>query len=145
MLLGVGLAALAAVIWLVRRPVGTPPIRDAILRLEWAIPADSPVRYRLDVRVDGGVALADQAVQGDPAAAGVLRVSHDLPVAPGTHSISVAMTRVDSAVAPPGPRRADLPATLEYSGLVTFSPGEVVLVTYEPQARRLMAHRSSGR
>lgn len=144
-LIAAGAAVVAVVAWLVRRPAPAPPLTDGTLRLDWTLPPDSGARYRLEVRVDGGVAATEPAMDGDPDLAGALRVFREVTVAPGTHSISVVMTRADSALRRPAAPSPGLPPTLGYSGLVTFSPGEVVVVTYDAKRQRLMAHRSSGR
>jgi hypothetical protein len=124
----------------------------------------STARYRLDVR-HGDSLLATAVVRG-----GGLRhdrqlyVLRELPVPSGRATIEVRLSRLDSARAPAGagatpgaaagprPRDAEerrrrmadeVPASLVLRESVTLAPREVLLVTYDQEARRLHAVRGA--
>jgi hypothetical protein len=142
--LAVGLATACPALWLACSPAGrpAPSASGGTLRLDWSGASPPGARYRVEVRVDGAVASVDTA----RAPAGTLAVRRDVALPAGTHSVNVAMTRLPpitptgdaaSAAVPP----SVLPDTLQYVGLVTLAPGEVVAVSYEPRRRWLMVHR----
>ncbi|MGZ8375821.1 MAG: hypothetical protein ACXW0Z_01150 [Gemmatirosa sp.] len=128
-------------------------------------------RYRLDVWRDGAP-LATAVVRGGGLRHDrQLYVLRDLPVASGRATIEVRLTRLDSARAPTGVpptgvpptdsdddetvledrsgeerrrRMADeVPASLVLRETLTLAPREVLLVTYDQEARRLRAVRGA--
>ena len=110
-------------------------------------------QYRLTVR-SGGTLVADQVVRG-----GGLRqdrrlyVFHEIPLDPGDASIEVRFDRLDAAPpglastgnaggqpGPPGGGEA-IPPQMSFEGRLRIQPREVVLVTYSPETRALVAIR----
>jgi len=138
------LATAGAALWLACSPAArpAPSASDGTLRLDWSGASPAGARYRVEVRIDGDVGFVDTA----RAPAGVVAIRRDLALPAGTHSVNVAMTRLESA-APTGEAGpltvppAVLPDTLQFAGLVTLAPGEVAVVSYEPRRRWLMVHR----
>jgi hypothetical protein len=90
--------------------------------------------YRLQVRVDGQLAL-DEVLRG-----GGLRhdrpiyVFRELRVMPGEHEVAVQFVRIEpNAQDQPG----GVPPSLTLSRSIQFRPGRVVLSSYDPERRTL--------
>jgi hypothetical protein len=120
----------------------------------------STAEYRLQVRVDGAV-LADRVVRG-----GGLRrdrqlyVLEELPVPPGDTAVDIRFDRVEpaaSAAAAAGqpaiadirsaaarPQGEPVPPHLSLELRRRFSAREVILVTYSPESRTLVAVQNPG-
>lgn len=92
--------------------------------------------YRLAVAIDGESRVAE-LVRGAAARADrPLYVFRELSVSPGTHSLAISFTREGEL-----PARAAEPVTperLELSAGLELRSKEVVLVTYDPEDRRLV-------
>ena len=102
-------------------------------------------QYRLTVRRDGAI-LVDQVVRG-----GGLRhdrrlyVFHEIALPPGERAIDVRFDRLDPAAPDPKPGSAQnasaVPPRLAFAQRVRFLPREVVLLTYDPAGRILVARQ----
>lgn len=99
--------------------------------------------YRLEVRREGSI-IAEQPVRGG----GMRRdrplyVFRDLPQPAGEASIVVRFERVDPPADADAATTAEtrlssgLPRSLLFERRLTFRPGEVILVTYDPVRREL--------
>ena len=102
-------------------------------------------RYRLTVWHEGRL-IADRMLQGG----GVrqdrrLYVFHELPLDPGQTSIEVKVDRIDEPGANVSPRAKQpfaveaVPPNLTFAGRVTIGPRQVLLITYSPDRRALIA------
>ena len=105
-------------------------------------------QYRLTVRL-GGAVVADQVVRGGGLRHDrLLYVFHEIPLPPGDVAIEVRFDRIDPArpnpSAAPAPITAAVPPRLGFDQHVRLRPREVVLVTYDPQRRLLVARQASG-
>jgi hypothetical protein len=104
-------------------------------------------QYRLTVRREGAI-VVDQVVRG-----GGLRhdrrlyVLHEIALPPGERAIEVRFDRLEPATpgrsAGPAPSATAVPPHLAFEARVSFRPREVVLVTYDPQRRSLVARQGS--
>jgi hypothetical protein len=103
--------------------------------------------YRLEVLYNDRPVAAQVVRGGGLRQDRRLYVFRELAVPPGQARISVRVTRVENPEPPPesprqNPRQAlaatAIPPQLSLSADVRFSPGRVVLVTYEPEQRRLV-------
>lgn len=132
----------------------------------------STARYRLEVRRDGALLVADTVRGGGMRHDRALYVLRELRVPSGRSALEVRLTRLDSttgagpeaAVAASGVaggqapltdrerREADergrrvadeVPPSLALRETVTLAPREVMLVTYDREARRLRAVRGT--
>jgi hypothetical protein len=157
------IAATTGLVWGSRAPIAPDASDDAILRLAWRArpdrvedcrPADAETlkqlpahmrqqmicegvaaAYRLEVRQDGQV-ITDEAVH----AAGLrqdrpIYVFREIRVPPGEHTVSVRFSRQGDATPQPGA----VPPELSLERRFPFRPRTVVLVTYEPERRELVA------
>jgi hypothetical protein len=102
-------------------------------------------RYRLTVWHEGRL-ITDRTLHGG----GVrqdrrLYVFHELPLDPGQTSIEVKVDRIDEPGANVSPRAKQpfavetVPPNLIFAGRVTIGPREVLLITYSPERRELIA------
>jgi hypothetical protein len=168
-------AALIALVIASRAPVTVRDSDDAVLRLAWsarperiedcrprsaeelaALPPHMrqplvcegvAAQYRLMVR-RGGALVADQVVRG-----GGLRhdrrlyVFREIALPPGEIAIDVRFERVDPATPPAAvaPSASTVPPRLSFEQRLRVRPREVILVTYEPQRRTLVALRGAPR
>lgn len=106
-------------------------------------------QYRLTVRREGAI-VADQVVRG-----GGLRhdrrlyVFHEIAVPPGEIALDVRFDRLDPATPNPSANSAQnasaVPPHLAFEQRVRVRPRDVVLVTYDPQRRMLVALQASPR
>jgi hypothetical protein len=107
-------------------------------RLEECTEREIP--YRLALEIDGAGTL-DALVH----AAGArhdrpLYVFRESAVAPGPHRVSVQFTRAEEP--PPGVEPVgETPAALDFDTTLTLLPREILLVTYDPEPRRLTIER----
>ena len=100
--------------------------------------------YRLTVRADGRT-LADQIVR----AGGMRRdrrlyVFHEAPLPVGERAIDLRFDRIDRAgtpspLLPSGPGVSTVPPHLAFVQRVTVRSREVVIITYDPERRALVA------
>jgi hypothetical protein len=123
-------------------------------------------RYRLQVLLGGSVALVDTLAGAGARSDRPIHVLRDLALPPGLHRVELSVVRIDSAVpadslsggsagtdtaggAAPSreqregeerarARREALPPALRLDSTLAFAAGEVVLVTYDSDARRLV-------
>lgn len=101
--------------------------------------------YRLDVVVDGRVrhrsTVKGAGARGDRP----LYVFESMRLAPGRHEVRVVFERVGAADTPPGdgaePPAGGVPDRLELWEQLELGPREVVLITYDATARRLVLLR----
>lgn len=148
------------------RTLGAQELADVPEHMRQSVVCEgATARYRLDV-VRDGTPLATAVVRG-----GGLRhdrqlyALRELAVPSGASTIEVRLTRLDSARAAPDEdeeaddaddeprsrdaaerrrRKADeVPASLVWRETVTLAPREVLLVTYDQEARRLHSIRGS--
>lgn len=103
--------------------------------------------YRLVVVLDGRT-VVDEAVYPSGARADrPLYVYREFPMRPGRHDVEVTFTRTpvpqDTARGVEGERDATAPARLTLREQVLLGPDQIVLVTYDPEQRRL-ALKGSG-
>ena len=102
-------------------------------------------RYRLTVLHEGRL-IAERVLHGG----GVrqdrrLYVFHELPLDPGQTSIEVKVDRIDDPGANVNPRPKQpfavetVPPNLSFARRVTIGPREVLLITYSPERRTLIA------
>lgn len=129
----------------------------------------STARYRLEVLIDDSLALSAHLSGGGLRRDRRLYALHELSVPSGRVSIEVRLARLDSVPTPAAPasdsttsgagaapasvgreqeerqrRRADeVPASLVLRETVTLAPREVLLVTYDQEARRLHTVRGT--
>ena len=102
-------------------------------------------RYRLTVRHEGRL-IADRILHGG----GVrqdrrLYVFHELTLDPGQTTIDLRLDRIDDpgVLVKPGAKQPvvieTVPPNLAFAGPVTIGPREVLLITYSPERRALIA------
>ena len=129
--------------------------------------------YRLVLTVDGAERYRDSLAGGGARSDRPLHVLRDVPLAPGRHTIDLSVMRIepeeadglgDDTPAPAGPdtaagggregreraerarsRREALPRMLSLGGDVLLAAGDVVLVSYDADARRLVLRQRSSR
>lgn len=116
----------------------------------------SAARYRLTVAQGGHALVSEELTGGGARSDRPLHFLREFPLAPGPHHLSVQFYLVDSLAtasagpdSPPTDRREEeernrrqreaVPARLELDTTITLAAHRVVLVTYDPQARRLVA------
>ena len=106
-------------------------------------------QYRLTVRREGAL-IADEVVRGGGLRHDrLLYVFHEIALPTGDIAIEVRFDRIDSAK--PGPSAAPAPITsavpprLAFEQRLRLRPREVVLVTYDPQRRMLVALQAAPR
>lgn len=98
------------------------------------------IPYRLELEVNG-TRLADDLVH----AAGVRRdrplyVLREFPLTPGEQHLSVRFFRTEEP--PAGETEVgETPAKLKLDSTVTLAAGEILLITYDPEVRRLVIER----
>lgn len=120
-------------------------------------------RYLLEVTVPGVAGLVDTLVGGGARRDRPIHLLRDLSLDPGSHRIAVSLRRIDSlpeasldqAAAPSGTamsrereeregqereraRHEALPPVLELEADLRLDPGDVALVTFDPDSRRLV-------
>ncbi len=95
-------------------------------------------RYRLEVRRDGTVLMDAQVLGGGARHDRPLHVSREWPLTPGPHHLMVRLVRLDSVPAP-RPGGIAIPPDLVLALDLTVAPRRVILVTYDPGQRRLVA------
>lgn len=105
--------------------------------------------YRLAVEIDGARAVSEIAQGSGARQRRPIFVFREERLPPGPHRIRVRFTREDE-----GPRRAAdgspdeeepltrLPPELELETTVVLAPRQVILVTYDPDQRRLVERRA---
>jgi len=93
--------------------------------------------YQLRAEVDGDIRVDEAVEAGGARGDRPLFVLHDLPVAPGSHEVEVSFTR-ERALAEASDSAEVTPARLELVRLIDVAPGQIVLVTYDPDARTLI-------
>lgn len=97
--------------------------------------------YRLRAAVDGEVRIDEAVHAGGARGDRPLFVLHDLQVAPGQHHVAVAFTR--EAVPDEGSNEPEItPAVLEFDRRLEVAPGQILLVTYDPDRRSLTVYDS---
>lgn len=93
--------------------------------------------YTLRLELDGRLAVQEIIEPSGARGDRPLYVHRELPIEPGTYRLDVAFERT-------GPARRDSVSRLELSTTVSLGPGDVVLVTYDPDRRALVARRSGS-
>jgi len=103
--------------------------------------------YRLTVRIDGRLRVDELMVGGGARNDRRVYVLREFNLPPGDHPISVSYVIEDSTLvagetdgAPPDERFA--PRTLNWSGVLSFAPGKVVMITFDQERRQLRPRRS---
>jgi len=86
------------------------------------------VSYALEAKVDGQPLVRDVVHPAGARGDRPVYVLEDVPLAPGPHRVSVTFRRSDGSEGDPG---------LAFDGTLLFAPREVLLLTYDPGARRL--------
>ena len=165
----VGAGVMSAIIWASTAPITVHDSNDAVLRLAWSARPErveecrerseeelaklpqhmrqrvvcegGSAQYRLAVRRDGAV-VSEQVLHG-----GGLRqdrrlyVFHEVRLAAGDATIEVRFDRLggDTPNARTTQRGETVPAHLSLEQRLHFDPREVVLVTYSPERRALVA------
>lgn len=168
----VSLALVAGIGALTRVPYATGSGTEALLRLSWQARGERVERcrrataeelaarpahmrqevicegrqvapYTLRIAVDGRVVDSGRVAGSGMAGEGTLYVLRELPVAPGSHRLSVRFERepdgtgADSSALHDA-RRRTVPPRLTMDTTITLGAGEVVLVTYAPELERLL-------
>ena len=129
-------------------------------------------RYRLEVKVDGQSAAADILEGGGARSDRPIHLLLDVPVGPGGHLIELAVDRIDS-IPPPADsgrsgladaggtpaggareqreaaerdraRREAMPPRLRFEQTIDLAAGEVVVITYNRDQKRLILLRRIG-
>lgn len=100
--------------------------------------------YLLSVELDGAPALLDTVRASGARQDRPLYVFRDLPVAPGTHRVSVRFSRLDADSSQPpageaAPRKSELKTT------VSVAAGEIALITFDPSGRALVLRQATER
>jgi hypothetical protein len=104
--------------------------------------------YRLRLEVDGTRALEEPAQGSAARQRRPILVFHELRLRPGVHHIRVELTRDRTAGEDDDQtgrdrdharQETELPASLELSIRVALEPRSVMLVTYDPDRRNLVA------
>ncbi len=123
----------------------------------------SSARYLLRVTVSGAAGLVDTLVGGGARRDRPIHLLRDLPLDPGSHRIAVSLRRIDSlpevttgpGAAPSGTamsrereeregqereraRHEALPPVLDLAADLRLDAGDVALVTFDPDSRRLV-------
>lgn len=99
-------------------------------------------RYRMLVRRDGQV-LADEVVTGAGARQDrPIYVLREFPTRPGAFRLEVSLQRLDS-VAPPVSSAA-MPPSLSLTAEHRIATRSVLLITYDPESRALVARSADG-
>lgn len=93
--------------------------------------------YALRLELDGRLTVQEIVEPSGARGDRPLYVHRELPLEPGTYRLDVAFERT-------GPARPDSVSRLELSTTVTLGAGDVVLVTYDPDRRALVARRSAS-
>lgn len=93
--------------------------------------------YQLRAVVDGDVQVDETIEAGGARADRPLFVLHDLPVAPGSHNVEVTFTR-ERAPAETTDSMEVTPARLELDRSIDVAPGQIVLVTYDPDTKTMI-------
>ncbi|MDZ4674466.1 MAG: hypothetical protein SGI84_08425 [Gemmatimonadota bacterium] len=113
-------------------------------------------RYRLTVTRDGQPMMTEELTGGGARSDRPLHFLREFPLAPGSHHLSVRFHLVDSLANvdtdPDSPaahrqeaeernrrQREAVPARLELDTTISVVANRVVLIAYDPQARRLIA------
>lgn len=105
-------------------------------------------RYHLVVRRNDATILSRELTGGGARRDRPIHFLQEFPLAPGPHHLSISLSRLDSA--PAGDSVAAgtaavtrstevLPAELALDTTLTIAPHRVVLVTYDPRQRQLLA------
>lgn len=95
------------------------------------------IPYLLSVTVDGDTLVNEEIHARGAREDRPLFVLHDLPVAPGSHHLSIWFTRVgEPSVTPEG--SAATPARLELHQRIELTERQIVLVTYDADTRALV-------
>lgn len=167
----VGVAAAAGVAWASRVPMTPYPSSDAMVRLAWSARPErieecrSPTpeelagrpehmrqtrvcegraaTYRLEVRVGDDLRVDQEVHGGGWRRDRRLYVFHELRVPPGEVRVDVRFTRVETASSSTASplRDAFVAPRLTLDQRVRLNPREVVLVSYDPERRTLVAVR----
>jgi len=93
--------------------------------------------YQLRAVVDGAVRVDEAVEAGGARGDRPLFVLRDLPVAPGSHDVEVSFTR-ERAPAEASDGAEVTPARLELERSIEVAPGQIVLVTYDPDTRTMI-------
>jgi len=101
--------------------------------------------YHLQVSVDGAPAIDGALHGGGLRQDRLVSVLEEVPLTPGRHRVTAVLTRreaADSSANTPGSaerraRQAPLPPNLTFEQEVEARPSRVVILTYDPEARRL--------
>ena len=95
--------------------------------------------YRLRAEVDGEARIDETVHAGGARGDRPLFVLHDLAVAPGRHRVAVSFTR--DTVPEEGVSEQEItPAVLEFDRHIDVGAGQILLVTYDPDRRTLVAY-----
>ena len=92
------------------------------------------VDYEVALAIDGIVMVTDTVSPAGARRDRPVYVFHDQPVQPGTHSVAVGFM----ALVPADYDVGDQSMRLEWAESVTLSPGQIALVTLDPEGRRLI-------
>jgi hypothetical protein len=93
--------------------------------------------YQLRAVVDGEARIDEAVEAGGARGDRPLFVLHDLPVAPGFHELQVSFIR-EKALAEASDSADVTPARLELERSLEVAPGQIVLVTYDPDTRTII-------
>lgn len=103
--------------------------------------------YRLTVRVDGRLRVDELMVGGGARNDRRVYVLREFNLPPGDHPISVSYAIEDSTLVagevngtPPDERFA--PRSMYWSGVLNFTAGQVVMITFDRERRQLRPRRS---
>lgn len=105
--------------------------------------------YRLEVRVDNELVVSDRVMPGGLRRDRPLYVFREIDVAPGIATVDITFTRIEESDTTESGRdllREAVPPDLRWTADRSFAPGQVRLITYDPQRRALVeiTGRSTG-
>ena len=170
----VAVVAMCAIVWASNAPITVHGSNQGVLRLAWSARPErvevcreqsaeelaklpqhmrqplvcegTSAHYRLTVHQEERL-VVDRTLHGG----GVrqdrrLYVFHELPLDPGQTSIEVRLDRIESTEQRPGKASAaaTVPPQLSFAQRVSIAPRQVLLITYSPERRSLIAVEQSG-